>query len=207
VIQPAFATDPNERLNEHQVPTPPILPAHPLDPFQLPPVKPEQGPEPAATGGSIMVDKITFTGNLLMPSEDLAAIAAPYLHRSLTGSDIDSLRQKLTQHYVDLGYINSGALLDANAYSVSDHSLHYTLVEGRLTAIRIKGLGRLNAQYQQSARTIPDCARRSPHRPDECRRDARRRIGRGQSRSQRRARAGLSAHHQLQQLPAALDWR
>jgi hemolysin activation/secretion protein len=147
VIQPAFATDPNERLNEHQVPTPPILPAHPLDPFQLPPVKPEQGPEPAATSGSIMVDKITFTGNLLMPSQDLAAIAAPYLHRSLTGSDIDSLRQKLTQHYVDLGYINSGALLDANAYPVSDHSLRYTLVEGRLTAIRIKGLGRLNPDY------------------------------------------------------------
>jgi hemolysin activation/secretion protein len=147
VMQPAFAQDPNERLNEHELTTPPILAAHPADPFHLPEVKPEAGAAPAAPGGSVRVESIIFTGNLLMPREDLAAIAAPYLHRNLSGSDIDSLRQKLTQHYVDLGYINSGALLEANAYSSSDHNLHYTLVEGRLTSIRINGLGRLNADY------------------------------------------------------------
>ena len=147
LLQSAFAADPNERLNEHELTTPPVLPAHPADPFHLPDVKREGGPLPASNSGGVQVDSILFTGNMLMPTEDLVAIAAPYLHRALTGSEIDGLRQELTQHYVDLGYINSGALLEADAYSATEHSLHYTLVEGRLTAIRISGLGRLNANY------------------------------------------------------------
>ena len=147
LIGPAFAGDPNERLNEHQPTTPPLLPEHPSDLFHLPEVKPDGAILPTSPRASVNVDHIYFTGNLLMPKKDLDEIAAPYDHRALSGSDIDSLRQKLTQHYVDLGYINSGALLEANAYSASDRSLHYTLVEGRLTAIRITGLGRLNSDY------------------------------------------------------------
>jgi hemolysin activation/secretion protein len=60
-------------------------------------------------------------------------------------ADLEELRQKLTRYYVDRGYINSGALLEFDL--TANDVLVCTIVEGRLSAVRLRGLERLHEDY------------------------------------------------------------
>ena len=111
--------------------------------FALPPV-----PEAAAAERDrrpVRVDRIEFAGNRAIATAELARIAAPYAGKVVTVGELEELRQKLSRHYVERGYINSGALLDADAYR--DGTLTYRIVEGRLAAIRLAGLDGLRESY------------------------------------------------------------
>lgn len=134
----------------------PELPAFKTKPaeetFALPPV-PETAAPLTPGGVQLMVQRIAFRGNTVVPSATLAELARPYEGRMLNAGEIEALRQKLTRHYVERGYLNSGATLGPNA--LVDGVLTFTLVEGKLSALRLKGLGRLNEQYV-AARLVPD---------------------------------------------------
>lgn len=134
----------------------PELPAFKAPPteggFALPPV-PDTTAAPVSGGVLLPVRQIVFRGNTVVSSAALAELARPYEGRSLNAAEIETLRQKLSRYYVDRGYLNSGATLGPNA--LVDGVLTFTLVEGRLSALRMKGLGRLNEQYVR-ARLVPD---------------------------------------------------
>lgn len=85
-----------------------------------------------------------FRGNTVFPENELAAIAAPYVGRMVSASELEDLRQRLTRYYVDRGYVNSGVLL---AEVSADNSVVFDVVEGRLTAVRLRGMERLNENY------------------------------------------------------------
>ncbi len=110
--------------------------------FELPPVASQKTDTVAS---STTVRHITFRGNRIIPAATLDALAAPYLNRSLVAADIEDLRQRITRHYVDLGYVNSGAAIAANA--LRDDTLTLDIIEGRVATIRLKGLGRLHEDY------------------------------------------------------------
>ena len=55
------------------------------------------------------------------------------------------MRQKLTQLYIDAGYINSGAVITEDAFK--NGILRIKMIEGRLDEIHIKGQGRLREGY------------------------------------------------------------
>lgn len=113
--------------------------------FALPPV-PESGIAPAERDRRpVRVERIVFTGNRAIPAEELARIAAPYQGKVVTVGELEELRQKISRHYVAQGYINSGALLDDDAYR--DGTLTYRIVEGRLGAIRLTGLDGLRESH------------------------------------------------------------
>jgi hemolysin activation/secretion protein len=113
--------------------------------FALPPV-PETGIAPAERDRRpVRVQRIVFTGNRAISAEELARIAAPYQGKVVTVGELEELRQKISRHYVAQGYINSGALLDDDAYR--DGILTYRIVEGRLGAIRLAGLDGLRESY------------------------------------------------------------
>jgi hemolysin activation/secretion protein len=61
---------------------------------------------------------------------------------------LEELRQRITQFYIDRGYINSGALIPEDALKKDE--IHYKIIEGRLDEVRVKGQGRLREGYIQN---------------------------------------------------------
>jgi len=140
----AFAADVVDPLNKREPARPGFLPAIPAEPFALPPV--ERRPlSPDATGqDGKFVEKIVFRGNTAIPTEELAAVAAPYRGRVVGAAEVEELRQALTRHYIEQGYINSGALREADA---PDRTLAFRIVEGRISSVRLRGMDSLDDAY------------------------------------------------------------
>lgn len=148
-LEKAGAADPSEHLNEIEPAKPGFLPDRPDGLFQLPPVVPETPATPLPRGGpTVHVAQIAFRGNTVFPQSELDQLAAPYVGRSLTAADLEDLRRSITQHYIDAGYINSGAIYGEGAFE--GETLLVTVVEGHLGAIRLAGLEGLNPRYLTS---------------------------------------------------------
>ncbi|MBI4740378.1 MAG: ShlB/FhaC/HecB family hemolysin secretion/activation protein [Betaproteobacteria bacterium] len=148
----AFAGESRDHLNVQEVDRPGYLPAASGEPFRLPPVDPSPVLPPgtglaADSAGAIRVDRIVFRGNTVVPAADLDAIAAPYAGRTVGAPELENLRQRLTRHYVDLGYVNSGVLLSKEGAEVVGGTLVFDVVEGRLTTIRLRGMDGLDDGY------------------------------------------------------------
>lgn len=111
--------------------------------FELPPVAASD--DAAIKDAGAVVRRIAFRGNRDVPTATLETLGAPFLNRPLGAGDIEELRQRVTRHYVDLGYVNSGAVLAADARR--DDTLTLDIVEGRVATIRLKGLERLHEDY------------------------------------------------------------
>lgn len=107
----------------------------------------------AAEGDFVRVDRVEFRGNTVFATEELAALAQPLEGRRVSVAQIEELRQKVTRQYVDRGYVNSGALIEESA--LAGGTLTVVVVEGRLDAVRIRGLDGLREGYVVS-RLVPD---------------------------------------------------
>ncbi|HXV11011.1 MAG TPA: POTRA domain-containing protein [Burkholderiales bacterium] len=111
--------------------------------LKLPAVKPPE--ERAPTVLRVMVRKIRITGNTVVPTAELEKIAAPFENRELTNTDLEELRQRLTRHYIEQGYINSGAVIPDQ--KVADGVIEFRIVEGRLTRTEIEGTVHFSKDY------------------------------------------------------------
>jgi len=140
---PAESADPF--VSPDKPPRPEYLPPRPTEEFRLPPVTPRVPAAPALASEPRRFEAIAFKGNTAVPTRELEAIAQPYLRRPVGIVEVEELRQKLTRHYVDRGYINSGALLGVDPARAD--VLVCEIVEGRLAAVRLSGLGRLSESY------------------------------------------------------------
>jgi hemolysin activation/secretion protein len=137
------------RPGEERIEEPQIRPERPpvLRPSPEVPIEP---PVPAPIGPSFVMRDVRFEGNEALGDAELRAVveeAAP-LPRTVTTSDLEVLRRRLTRAYVDRGYINSGALLPDQ--DVVDGVVTFAIVEGALTDIRITGLEHLRSRYVMS---------------------------------------------------------
>lgn len=140
-----IAADVNSRLNEQETARPDYLPSKPGESLQLPPVEPLSAPSPSIEAApEVRLDRVVFRGNTVFPAGELEAIAAPFVGRALSASGLEHLRQLLTRHYIDHGYVNSGVLLAKD--SAADVVV-FEVIEGRLTGIRLQGMARLNEDY------------------------------------------------------------
>jgi hemolysin activation/secretion protein len=86
-------------------------------PVELPPVLSEdrvevpvaqpQPLQPAAAGGEPVatLTRVSFEGTLLLKEQQLQAVAAPFLNRPVTSSDIAQLKYELTSLYFKNGYV------------------------------------------------------------------------------------------------------
>jgi hemolysin activation/secretion protein len=112
--------------------------------LQLPPVKP---PDAARTPTilRVLVRKVRITGNTVFPTAELEKIAAPFENRELTSTDLEELRRRLTAHYIERGYINSGAVIPDQ--SIADGVVEMRVVEGRLTRTEIEGTVHFSKDY------------------------------------------------------------
>ena len=115
--------------------------------FQLPAVPSlPSSSEGSTPPRSLRVHQIVFKGNKALPVSVLQAAAAAYIDRELNPEQIEELRITLTRQYTDRGYANSGVLLDP-VQPDSDGILHFTVIEGRVTQVRVHGLKRLRPAY------------------------------------------------------------
>jgi hemolysin activation/secretion protein len=140
-----------------QVPPPPsgVLPSQeplpapefrkpPPEMLRLPPIKPPEA-ERLPTVIRVLVRKFRITGATVFPAEELEKIAAPFENRELTNTDLEELRQRLTRHYVDRGYINSGAVIPDQ--KIVDGVIEIRIIEGRLTRTEIEGTVHFEKDY------------------------------------------------------------
>ncbi|MBV5297646.1 MAG: ShlB/FhaC/HecB family hemolysin secretion/activation protein [Rhodoferax sp.] len=121
--------------------------------FQLPPVKIDPV-TPAAIGSTerVRIERVDFCGNTVLTTAELQLIAAPYVRRVVTAAELETLRHALSKAYVDRGYVSSGVLLPKQ---IVDGVLVFEVVEGRLSAIRLHGMERLDERYV-SRRLAPE---------------------------------------------------
>ena len=83
----------------------------------------------------ITLKQVVFEGNSAIPDEELQEVAQPYLNRRLTGSELEELRYQLSLHYVEKGFVSSGAVIEKQ--TVTDGVLKIKLIEGKLTDVRV----------------------------------------------------------------------
>jgi hemolysin activation/secretion protein len=119
----------------------PTLPAEPVpdEParLELPPIPRSARPDALSSGLRTYVREYRFEGNRAIEDAELAAVAAPWTGRAITSEELLALRDALTRHYVERGYVTSGALIPDQ--SVEDGVIELRIVEGRLTDIEIQG--------------------------------------------------------------------
>jgi hemolysin activation/secretion protein len=90
-----------------------------------------------STSAKVHVKKFVFTGNHAFSSHQLQKVVASYEGREVTSEELEEARVLLTKHYVDAGYITSGALLPDQ--DVRPGIIKFEIVEGRLKQIDLKG--------------------------------------------------------------------
>jgi hemolysin activation/secretion protein len=136
-----------DRPSEYRPPLPEYKPKQSPEGFVLPPV-PEKTPAIEKDSRKFFIKRIVVDGNTVIPEEDLRPLVKPFEGRDVSISELEELRQRITQFYIDRGYINSGALIPEDALKKDE--IHYKIIEGRLDEVRVKGQGRLREGYIQN---------------------------------------------------------
>lgn len=93
----------------------------------------------------LFIKQIIIDGNSVFPEQDLHSLTQSYRQRDVSIAELEELRQKLTRYYIDHGYVNSGAIIAADAFKNGE--LRILIVEGRLDQVRVKGLDGLREGY------------------------------------------------------------
>jgi len=163
---PAEPLKPGEKPDNSLIPTIPVLPGEfPLLPGELP-LRPaaqetphelpryklhlaEDAMQPVlppllnplaaslATSARVFVKKFAFEGNHAFSSGQLEKVVASYEGREITSEELEEARVLVTKHYVDAGYITSGALLPDQ--DVGTGVIKFEIVEGRLQEVDLRG--------------------------------------------------------------------
>jgi hemolysin activation/secretion protein len=96
-------------------------------------------PERDTIGGQakVVVRAFRFEGNTVFSDEELAELVQDYVGREVTSEELHEVRRALTLHYVNHGYVNSGAVLPDQR--VSGGVIVFRIVEGELSEIEISG--------------------------------------------------------------------
>lgn len=115
-------------------------------PFVLPPL-PDNTSDPQTLSSQLMVvvKGFRFQGNTAFSNVELGEVLASYIGRTLSAEDLEQARQDLTLHYINHGYINSGAVLPDQV--VQDGVLTFEIVEGALTEVSLQGHQWLRSGY------------------------------------------------------------
>jgi hemolysin activation/secretion protein len=141
---PSIPLDQLPRPSDQPLPAPP--PVVPRPPIVLPPA-PAPGAPALSRGVRVLVKGFRFTGNTIVPDEELQAIAAPYVGRELGNAELEELRLALTRRYVEAGYINSGAMIPDQ--DVSEGVITFRIIEGRLSEIVVGGANGFRPPFLQ----------------------------------------------------------
>lgn len=103
---------------------------------------------PATDDDRFLVKKVEILSSTVL-QEEIAALIKPFENTQVTFEELLCLRSKITELYVDNGYINSGAFLPSNQ-DLNSGIVQIQVVEGKLEKIEVNGLNRLQEGYVRS---------------------------------------------------------
>ena len=126
-------------------PTPTPIPS---DAQPSPQPSPSPAPSTAPDSQTIQVQKIKVTGSTIFRPDQFNPIVQPFEGRSLTLEQLREVADKITQLYLERGYITSRAILVDQA--ITDGVVEIRVIEGSLEQIQIEGTRRLNPDYVRS---------------------------------------------------------
>ena len=93
----------------------------------------------------IFVKQFQFEGNQVFPDYRLALITQPYQNRELSPEELQEVKNRITNLYIQAGYVNSGAIILDQP--VADGIVTITIVEGTLFRIDVTGNEHLRDSY------------------------------------------------------------
>ena len=129
--------------------TPPTLlppPEQLLEPSPSSPRSPE--PIPGKVPDMIRVERFEFEGNTAISDAELREATKEFTGRDISFAELFQARSKVTQLYIDRGYITSGALIPPQ--TLQGGVVTIQIVEGSLESINVTGTRRLNPDYVRS---------------------------------------------------------
>ena len=152
-VNQAMADNPASRnLNRLQQELPdfssPTSPEPKEKAFSLPPLNEQEIEAQKPLGMAVTIQQVVFNGNTVFDEAILQSLAEPYLEKVIDVAEIEALRFKITQYYIQQGYVNSGALVPQQ--TLKDGILKVEIIEGQLNEINIEGEGWLNPDYIRS---------------------------------------------------------
>ncbi|NES20201.1 MAG: ShlB/FhaC/HecB family hemolysin secretion/activation protein, partial [Symploca sp. SIO3E6] len=142
ILQP----NPNEDRFPQPAPTPEPIP----DSEETAPVQPPSPPPESTDTDSqtVLVKKIEVTESSIFTPEELNAVVQPFEGRSLTLQELKEVADKITQLYLEEGYITSRAILVDQP--IEEGIVTISILEGSLEEIKIEGNVRVNPGYVRS---------------------------------------------------------
>jgi hemolysin activation/secretion protein len=85
----------------------------------------------------LFVRDFNFEGNRAFSDAELGAVAAPFKNRELGSDEIEQARRAITVHYVQHGYVNSGAVIPDQ--DPTNGIVTLRIIEGRVSQIKLEG--------------------------------------------------------------------
>ncbi|MBE9029595.1 ShlB/FhaC/HecB family hemolysin secretion/activation protein [filamentous cyanobacterium LEGE 11480] len=94
---------------------------------------------------TVRVERFEFIGNTKFSQAELTAVTTPYMGKDLSFAELLNVRSRITQFYVDQGYVTTAALIPPQ--TMDKGVVKIRIVEGKLTEIAVKGNSRLRDTY------------------------------------------------------------
>jgi hemolysin activation/secretion protein len=132
--------------NNERFPQPQPSPT-PLPPGSEQPIIPTPTPSPTSSPSSttVQVEKIEVVGSTIFTPEELNPISQPLEGKAVSLEDLRGAADKITQLYLDRGYITSRAVLVDQA--IENGVVQIRVLEGKLEKIEVEGTDRVDQNY------------------------------------------------------------
>ncbi len=117
----------------------------------LPPSNSTTTPEqqfPNNVTGTIVVERFEVVGSTVFSSEKLTEVTKEFTKKPISIAELYQARSKITELYVQNGYITSGAYIPLQ--TIKSGVVRIQVVEGKLQEIQVIGTRRLNPDYIRS---------------------------------------------------------
>ncbi|MEN9677496.1 MAG: hypothetical protein RIS76_3392 [Verrucomicrobiota bacterium] len=101
-----------------------------------------------APAARLRVSGFRFEGNHAFTADELGVVTAPYAHRELSSGELEQARRAVTLHYIEHGYVNSGAVIPDQ--DPQDGVITLRIIEGELSRIDLSGNRWLRDDYINS---------------------------------------------------------
>ena len=143
--QPPSQPDPNR--DRFLQPAPQPSPEPPQAPPKIEPQPPSPVPSPMPSG-EIQIQKIQVIGSTILSPDEIKALVNPLEGRLATLEQLKQVADKITEIYLNRGYITSRAVLPPQ--TITAGVVQIQVIEGKLSKIEVEGTKRLHKSYISS---------------------------------------------------------
>jgi hemolysin activation/secretion protein len=153
-VQSGWAQTPINTIDRNNLPPsqtpltePQVLPKIPSLPELLPSTPTTPDGTNADLPGTIRVKQFKVIGSTVFSQAEFDRLTQGYLNRDISIADLFEIRSKITQLYLDEGYVTSGAIIPPQRIGKESGIVEISIVEGRVENIQVRGNNRLKQDY------------------------------------------------------------